>query len=119
MEFNIFFNDMHLLAMLQKDLGRPIHVQHLNMLYDVQSQKILITRTFLEIVHLELYGIHTLQKNMKQVMYPNCKFLKLSTFTTRACVQRCQNPCHGITYFSKSHILNNFAIYSTTISRKS
>jgi hypothetical protein len=34
-------------------------------------------------------------------------------------MQRCQNACHGITYFSKSHILNYFAIYSTTISRKS
>jgi hypothetical protein len=33
-----------------------------NMLYDVQSQKILITKKFLEIVNLELYGIHTLQK---------------------------------------------------------
>jgi hypothetical protein len=32
-----------------------------NMLYDVQSQKILITDTFLEIVNLELYGIHILQ----------------------------------------------------------
>jgi hypothetical protein len=32
------------------------------MLYDVQSQKILITKTFLEIINLELYDIHTLQK---------------------------------------------------------
>jgi hypothetical protein len=36
-----------------------------NMLYDVQSQKILITKIFPEIVNLELYGIHTLQKKYK------------------------------------------------------
>jgi hypothetical protein len=39
----------------------PFMSKVFNMLYDVQSQKILITNTFLEIVNLELYDIHILQ----------------------------------------------------------
>ena len=37
-----------------------------NMLYDVQSQKILMTKTFPEIIDLELHGIHTFQKKYER-----------------------------------------------------
>jgi hypothetical protein len=77
MEFIIFFLRYAFVGHVAKRriYEGPFMSKVFNMLYDAQSQKILISNMFLEIVNLELYGIHTLQnkyetRNVSKLQVP-------------------------------------------------